>query len=234
MTPRTNSDQIPGSVGLLTPPEKDRYRERFAVLVECADATTQAAESYRAARIKALFNATDDQATRFELEVEDDRWRERVLTSLPVTSTRTVARLVGAGLDLVRILNQTGPGVAAASVRHTLAAGRSRVERATAADPAARGWLRVTDGDPCWWCAMLASRGAVYLSRESACTRGGTEDEYHNGCGCQPEPFFHMPMLPDTTREFAALWTDATQGLSGKDARLAFRRAYEARRANAS
>ncbi|WP_410648171.1 ABC transporter ATP-binding protein [Amycolatopsis sp. cmx-4-54] len=38
-----------------------------------------AAESYRAARIKALFNATDDQATRFELDadldVEDDRWR---------------------------------------------------------------------------------------------------------------------------------------------------------------
>lgn len=36
------------------------------------------AESYRAARIKSLFNATDDQATRFELDadldVEDDTW----------------------------------------------------------------------------------------------------------------------------------------------------------------
>ncbi len=165
---------------------------------------------------------------------EDDRWRERALTSLRVTGTRAIARLVGAGLDPARALDQTGPGVAAASVRHTLAAGRSRVERATAADPAARGWLRVTDGDPCWWCAMLASRGAVYLSRESASTRGGTEAEYHDGCGCQPEPFFHAPVLPDTTREFGALWADSTQGLSGKDARLAFRRAYEARRANAS
>ncbi|WP_410648172.1 hypothetical protein [Amycolatopsis sp. cmx-4-54] len=43
MTPKTTSDQIPGSVGLLTPPEKDRYREKFAVLVECADAAAQEA-----------------------------------------------------------------------------------------------------------------------------------------------------------------------------------------------
>jgi GNAT superfamily N-acetyltransferase len=43
------------------------------------DHTTPAATSYRAARVKSLFNATDEQATRFtltaDLDVDDDAWR---------------------------------------------------------------------------------------------------------------------------------------------------------------
>lgn len=43
------------------------------------DHHTPAATSYRAARVKSLFNATDDQATRFQLtadlDVDDNHWR---------------------------------------------------------------------------------------------------------------------------------------------------------------
>lgn len=43
------------------------------------DNQTPAANSYRAARVKSLFNATDEQATRFrfaaDLDIDDDRWR---------------------------------------------------------------------------------------------------------------------------------------------------------------
>lgn len=42
MTTRPN-DEVPGSAGVLTPPEKDRYRERFGVIVECDDAAEQEA-----------------------------------------------------------------------------------------------------------------------------------------------------------------------------------------------
>lgn len=157
-------------------------------------------------------------------------WRNRALTSLRVTGTRTVARLILGGWDPARALDKAGPGVAKASSRHALAAGREVVDTALRADPAARGWLRVTDADPCWFCAMLASRGAVYLSQRSASTRGGTDEPYHDGCACQAEPVFRTAVLPETSQRFAALWETSTAGLSGKDARNAFRRAHEATR----
>lgn len=157
-------------------------------------------------------------------------WRDRALTSLRVTGTRVVTRLILGGWDPSRALDKAGPAVAAASSRHALAAGRVVVDRALGADPAARGWLRVTDGNPCWFCAMLASRGAVYLTPRSASTRGGTYEPYHDGCGCQTEPVFRTVVLPDASQRFAALWETSTDGLSGRAARNAFRHAHAARR----
>ncbi|WP_326950252.1 hypothetical protein OG439_16580 [Amycolatopsis sp. NBC_01307] len=157
-------------------------------------------------------------------------WRNRALTSLRVTGTRAVARLILGGWDPARALDKAGPGVAAASFRHALAAGRDVVDSALRADPAASGWLRVTDADPCWFCAMLASRGAVYLNQGSASTRGDTDEPYHDGCGCQAEPVFRTAVLPEPSQRFAALWETSTAGLSGKDARNAFRRAHAAAR----
>ena len=157
-----------------------------------------------------------------------DSWRDRALTSLRVTGTRVVARLLLVGWAPAAALDWAGPGVAAASSRHALAAGRDVVHTALRADPAGRGWLRVTDADPCWFCAMLASRGAVYLTQKSASTRGGTDEPFHDGCGCQTEPVFRTAVLPEPSQRFAAMWETSTKGLSGKDARNAFRRAHEA------
>ena len=47
-------------------------------------------------------------------------------------------------------------------------------------------WRRVTDGNPCGFCAMLASRGPVYGSAEKA---GSGGNRYHARCGCTAEPF---------------------------------------------
>jgi len=48
-------------------------------------------------------------------------------------------------------------------------------------------WTRVTVGTSCAFCTMLASRGAVYLSRESA---GGTPShKFHDDCDCVVLPF---------------------------------------------
>lgn len=46
------------------------------------------------------------------------------------------------------------------------------------------GYRRVTSGKPCPFCAMLASRGAVYGSEASAGFLA------HDGCNCHPEPVF--------------------------------------------
>lgn len=46
-------------------------------------------------------------------------------------------------------------------------------------------WARVPSGaKTCSWCLMLASRDAVYVSRQSA--GGGGGDSYHGDCNCQP------------------------------------------------
>ncbi|MYW96009.1 hypothetical protein G3I59_36750 [Amycolatopsis rubida] len=158
-------------------------------------------------------------------------WRDRALTSLRVTGTRTVVRLVFGGWDPARALDRAGPGVAAASSRHVLEAGRATVRTAVRDDRAARGWMRVTDENPCAFCAMLASRGAIgkavlYRSERSATTAAATGEEYHDGCNCQAEPVFGPVVLPEASQRFAALWETATAGLSGKDARNAFRRAH--------
>lgn len=62
--------------------------------------------------------------------------------------------------------------------------GRRTIERSAAAS--GRRWRRVPDGDPCAFCAMLATRGYLddgYTSRESALwTAAGRT--YHDFCGC--------------------------------------------------
>ncbi len=46
-------------------------------------------------------------------------------------------------------------------------------------DPRFFGWARVTVGDSCAFCLMLAGRGAVYRSAETAAGK-----RYHTGCDC--------------------------------------------------
>lgn len=52
--------------------------------------------------------------------------------------------------------------------------------------PSRYRWTRVTVGASCAFCVMLASRGAVYLSRESA---GGESRKFHDDCDCVVLPF---------------------------------------------
>lgn len=54
-------------------------------------------------------------------------------------------------------------------------------------DPYKVYWARVpSSGDACLFCIMLASRGAIYKSYESA----GGEEHYHENCRCSIVPFF--------------------------------------------
>lgn len=107
--------------------------------------------------------------------------------------------------------------------RMTLAGGADTIVRSTNADDQALGWSRVTDADPCYFCAMLASRGPVFKTRATA----GFDAHDHDACGV--EPHYEGADWPGRAREFERLWTDATRGLGGADARRAFRRAVEDR-----
>lgn len=71
--------------------------------------------------------------------------------------------------------------------RQVMSGGRMMINETAGQDGQAIGWRRVTDGNPCTFCAMLASRGPVYASKGTADTIGGSGLRYHGHCGCTAE-----------------------------------------------
>ncbi len=67
-----------------------------------------------------------------------------------------------------------------------LTGGRSAIEHWAQQDTRAIGWRRVSDGDPCAFCAMLVTRG-VYTSAKKAGLRASDGKKYHPHCGCTVE-----------------------------------------------
>lgn len=67
-------------------------------------------------------------------------------------------------------------------VRYTIAG-------SSVADPAARGWQRVTDGNACAFCSMLAGRGAVY-------SEATADFASHDDCGCSATPAWRDEPVP--------------------------------------
>jgi hypothetical protein len=99
--------------------------------------------------------------------------------------------------------------------------GRDTLIGAVETDRKARGFARHTEPGCCYFCAMLATRGDVYRSRQSASFQA------HPGDRCQPEPVFTAYEPPAQVREWQQLWRSSTRGTSGKDAVAAFRQAFE-------
>ena len=97
--------------------------------------------------------------------------------------------------------------LASRAQREVLSAGREKVQRS------APLWRRVTDGKPCGFCAMVASRGPVYGSAKSA----GDGNRYHDHCGCTVEPFHGDPRewepTPDEQRFIDAYYQSYEPGM---------------------
>lgn len=149
---------------------------------------------------------------------------EQAMTSLLVTGPIAVK---------VASRNGASPEVAAAKAftqtqgavrRLVQEGGRDTLDATIRRDRRAIGYARVTDGKPCAFCAMLASRGAVY--KEST-----VRFRAHDHCGCTSEPVFRTQdyMLPGRAKEFADLWDETGGKQSGAAALAAFRAAYRER-----
>ncbi|HET6916601.1 MAG TPA: hypothetical protein VFH56_10980 [Acidimicrobiales bacterium] len=123
--------------------------------------------------------------------------------------------------------------------RVALDGGRTTTLDTIKADPAAKGWYRVTDGQPCAFCAMLASRGVVYkghsFDKSDPRFHGPGEFKVHNDCGCSLAPAFSRSheTLPDLNRTAATVWSGATDGVHYKQALQAFRKAWNDHLVNA-
>lgn len=76
---------------------------------------------------------------------------------------------------------------------YVLQPGRDTIVRNVVRDPWRPRWARVPSGaETCAFCLMLASRGPVYLSEESA----GRMRKYHGHCDCVPTPIGPHEALP--------------------------------------
>lgn len=146
---------------------------------------------------------------------------EEIVRSLRYVGVVGARKLLDANVPAASVRTLTN--VAGDTARLVMNSGRDTIIESVTADPRALGWSRVTDGNPCAFCRMLASRGPVYRTKA-----GGFKA--HNHCGCTAEPVFRADAeWPGRAREWHDQWNETTKGLSGRDARLAFRQAVEGR-----
>lgn len=216
---------------LLNPADLDRTFPLYAQAVAQIIATARSAT----ALLAGAFYVAHREALRVFDEVPDIAYagalpQARVATSLLVTGPVTVKRTLTRGASLDVAISKARTATAGAAYRMTADAGRETIRDTARRDRVALGYARVTDGNPCAFCAMLASRGPVY--HDEATARFGIEgDPYHDGCGCLPAPVYSKSdPWPGRAREFEALWAESTKGHSGRDAINAFRRAIAAQK----
>lgn len=102
----------------------------------------------------------------------------------------------------------------------TLDTSRELLIDAVHQDKEARAWARVPEAGCCSFCALLATRGAVY-SEETA------GFEAHDHCRCHVEPVFTQYEPSAQIREWDGLYKTSVAGVHGSEAaRKAFRAAF--------
>lgn len=163
---------------------------------------------------------------RTVIEIPDltfEREDRAVKVSLEVTGPVGQKSKIGRGKTERVARDESFEAAAGSASRHVLTGGRKSLLTVLDHDPVAVGWARVTDGDPCAFCAMLASRGVVYGSAAQAGFSA------HDHCACTAEPAYSRSApLPGRGQEFKDLWNEHIRGrYSGAEARRAWRRLYE-------
>jgi hypothetical protein len=131
-------------------------------------------------------------------------------------------------------LETTATDISGAATRHAMNGGRDEIQSALEADPVALGYIRVTDADPCYFCAMLASRGPVYddESFEESDPRfiGRGEHKVHDHCGCGVEPVFDRKTAwPGKAKQAETAWIDLSRDLGRVPTIKDFRKRWEGR-----
>lgn len=129
-----------------------------------------------------------------------------------------------------RALETVSKNLTASAVRHALSGSRNTTESVVAQDRTALGYIRVTQAKPCFFCAMLASRGRIFSedSFDMSDPRfiGPGNAKVHDGCGCHLKASWidKDPAL-ERNQRYVDFWEE--WGAGGGDALLRFRRGYE-------
>lgn len=119
----------------------------------------------------------------------------------------------------------------AGAERLVLNQGRTTTVENVQRDRKARAWAREVRPGCCSFCALNASRGAVYRTEDTAGRNanarftGSGQFKFHNDCHCTVVPVFGAFEMSATAREAEAIYKNRGHG----DALNAFRRAWEDR-----
>lgn len=154
----------------------------------------------------------------------------------PPTVDRIAGTLSVVGRDMTRRAIASGQrpeaAIRSALVRTSgtvgtlvLDGGRQTLLQSVAADPQAPGWARTASSGCCAFCAMLASRGAVY-------GEDAGQFEAHDHCACSLEPAYPGTRPTANAERFRALYDREAAGQP--DALQTFRRALAANRGEAA
>ena len=178
------------------------------------DAATRGAAFYQAFRRAEQVPGTPTP----RLAKFDPRKAEASLTLVgPIWTKTSIARGIQNPLDVAfeRVAGEVS--------RQVLNGDRLTVVESVKADRQALGYRRISDGNPCAFCAMLIGRGAVF-------TEASVGFKAHRKCGCTARAVYDLNDAPSRrARELQQLWNESTRGHRGRNAIRAFRQAYEGR-----
>jgi hypothetical protein len=160
-----------------------------------------------------------------------EQLRDLAKPSSPYMPTPGTVNIVGKAERLARyavapLFGQSDKSVfqlASGGVQRLIAnTGRQTIHSNMVADPAPVRWARVARPGCCAFCGMLASRGAVYSSRETASwvttsgvPAGGSKQftsTFHNHCTCVPVPLHERQQisLPGEMERFNQAYIEAS------------------------
>lgn len=125
--------------------------------------------------------------------------------------------------DALRAMATNMAGVADEAVRN---GDRDVVEMTARHGRGIVGWRRRIGARACGFCAMLASRGAVYSSKAVA-TYSQRGERYHPHCHCWAEPVYRGEPDPPEVWQLRHQWERVTAGHGGQDAIRVWRRHWE-------
>ena len=104
---------------------------------------------------------------------------DAIRTSLVVQGPVRIKAAMVARTPLEQAVQTAAGTSSAAGSRHALTGGRDTITEAAKVDERAQGLRRVTSGDSCKFCSMLATR-----------TDFTYEFKAHDGCHCQSQPVY--------------------------------------------
>lgn len=140
--------------------------------------------------------------------------QDAIRSTLIGSGITSLAEALREDRDLAESLTKAGGLTSRAAVRLTLAGGRSYIQATAEQDPKAVAYYWTTRDDgipPCYWCAMLESRGPVF-TRESwpidEVRPGGLLKVHaHNDCKCHLSMVWSRSQpLPETTKDLYSDW----------------------------
>jgi hypothetical protein len=147
---------------------------------------------------------------------------EQLDTALRVTGPVALKRAAAAGMDPVNAARAAAVALTGSTSRLAANGGRATINATVAGSDQLVGWRRALESArPCAFCAMLASRGAVYKTSTTA----GEGQHWHDHCSCQPEPVYVHEGEPDEVLRLRDAWHEHASG--ERDALNAWRRAYD-------